>query len=235
MSLPSRQRRVITPSAPPPKVKAKDLAPSQVYIDFNRKTCIEVLRAEGTVSYIPFETDDLIAIHEDTARSFDKRFKMLDGYPVERAAKLYLAYAANLGITRDALARLSHFAQIKEGEFVMAAATTKKEAPVKKVAAKPEPLVPKAKKEVAAPTPPAKPAKAEPAKKDAPAAKAPRVSAAQRFKDLIMEGKLTDKQIFLKVQGEFNLDDAKSGYVAWYRNWLKKNTPGPVPEQKKDK
>ena len=218
----------------PLKHKPDSAPPPLVYADFHRHTCIEVAREEGTVQFIPFNADTGFAVEELEARAFDKKFKPIQDYPVDRAAQLYLAYAANLGITRDTLKKLSAYAQLKEGDFVMA--TTKKEAPVKVPAKKsvkdPEPLVPKGKKATPPPTKAAEP-KAEP--KAAVKKEGKKPSAAQRFKDLIMEGKLTDKQIFLKVQSEFNLDDSKSGYVAWYRNWLKKNTDGPVPEQKKEK
>jgi Golgi nucleoside diphosphatase len=56
-------------------------------------------------------------------------------------------------------------------------------------------------------------------------------SAAQMFQDLIMAGKLTDDQIFEKVQAEFGLDEKKRGYVKWYRNHLKKQGANP-PEAK---
>ena len=55
-----------------------------------------------------------------------------------------------------------------------------------------------------------------------PTEKKPRESAARLFQDLIMEGKLTDDQIFKRVQEKFGLDDSKRSYVAWYRNHLKK-------------
>ena len=42
-----------------------------------------------------------------------------------------------------------------------------------------------------------------------------------------MEGKLTDDQIFAKVQKEFNLDDNKRSYVKWYRNDLNKKGMNP--------
>ena len=57
------------------------------------------------------------------------------------------------------------------------------------------------------------------------------MSAAQMFQDLIMAGKLTDDQIFEKVQAEFGLDEKKRGYVKWYRNHLKKQGQNP-PEAK---
>jgi hypothetical protein len=56
-------------------------------------------------------------------------------------------------------------------------------------------------------------------------------SAASRFKELIMEGKLTDDGIFAVIQKEFGLDDNKRSYVSWYRKHLAKtgnNPPDPV-------
>lgn len=58
-------------------------------------------------------------------------------------------------------------------------------------------------------------------------------SASALFCSLIMEGKLTDAQIFAEVQKVFGLDDGKKGYTKWYRNDLRKkgkNPPGPVAE-----
>ena len=60
-----------------------------------------------------------------------------------------------------------------------------------------------------------------------PAAKAPRDSAATMFKSLIMEGKLTDDQIFANVADKFGLDEKKRTYVAWYRNYLTKQGENP--------
>jgi len=56
---------------------------------------------------------------------------------------------------------------------------------------------------------------------------APRETAAALFQELIMDGKLTDDQIFAKVKAKFNLDDKKRSYVAWYRNKLKKDGKKP--------
>lgn len=65
-----------------------------------------------------------------------------------------------------------------------------------------------------------------------------RDSAAAMFKDLILEGKLTDDQIFAKVKAKFDLDDNKRGYVSWYRNNLRKQgkkVPDPIGGEKKAK
>jgi hypothetical protein len=78
------------------------------------------------------------------------------------------------------------------------------------------------------------------AKKDQPAQPAEKKerapSASSRFKELIMANAtakkpLNDDEIFDKVAGEFNLDEKKRTYVAWYRNDMKKkgmNPPDPV-------
>jgi hypothetical protein len=58
------------------------------------------------------------------------------------------------------------------------------------------------------------------AKKDG--ATIPRETAAGMFRELILEGKHTDDQIFAKVKAKFKLDDKKRSYVAWYRNQLVK-------------
>ena len=79
----------------------------------------------------------------------------------------------------------------------------------------------------------AKKAKAAASTKEKPA-RGP--SASSRFKELIMANAsakkpLTDDEIFAKVAAEFNLDDSKRTYVAWYRNDLRKkgeNPPDPV-------
>jgi hypothetical protein len=52
-------------------------------------------------------------------------------------------------------------------------------------------------------------------------------SAASRFRELIMAGKLTDDEIFATVAGEYNLDEGKRSYVAWYRNDLVKKGENP--------
>jgi hypothetical protein len=56
-------------------------------------------------------------------------------------------------------------------------------------------------------------------------------SAAGMFQKLIMEGQLTDDQIFERVQLKFNLSNKKRSYVRWYRNYLTKQGLNP-PEPK---
>lgn len=80
-------------------------------------------------------------------------------------------------------------------------------------------------------------AKAAPKKKAVPKKEAaasgekkerkPRESAAAMFQELIMSGAHSDDAIFKKVQAKFGLDDSKRTYVAWYRNYLKKQGMNP--------
>lgn len=61
---------------------------------------------------------------------------------------------------------------------------------------------------------------------------------ASTFRELIMQGKLTDDAIFAEVRKRHpEVTPEKRSYVAWYRNDLKKkgeNPPAPKKELKKD-
>lgn len=225
-----------------------------VYADFGRHTCIEISReadkhGDMLVGFIPFSAEDGLKIEYLGLKEFDHRFKPLHDYPVERAAKLYLSYALNLGATRDALTHLGKFTQITEGDIRMATTKSTTAEAKKALAAEKKVKAPKApKSEEKAPVVPkikiepkkAEKVKAEKVKAEKPAkvksekpAKEGRRSAAQAFKDLIMAGKLTDTEIFKQVQAEFGLDDSKSGYVSWYRNNMRKTGVANVPDAKK--
>lgn len=192
--------------------------------DFSRRTCIEVERTKIAVKFVPLDVSAGLEVQELPAKEFDQRFTPMEKYPIKKACQLYLSYSQNIGATKEALEYLGQTINITKEEFDMA---------TKKQASKTVAEVPKAKatkpvkaeklaKAVTKPT--AKPAKA-------PAKEAGKVSAAQMFKDLIMAGKLTDDQIFEKVQAEFGLDEKKRGYVKWYRNHLRKEGANP-PEPK---
>jgi len=247
-------------------VKAPKNAPQNVIIraDYHRHTCIELRRENGVVTYVPLG-DGTIDVHTTGAEKFDAEFMhVMDDYPPEKAAQLYVQFALHLGATPEALTELGRLTTISKKEYDMATAKpvtegTKKPAPAVKnappaakkattAAEKPAKAAPAVKtapeaKEKAAPA-----AKTAPAKKTAPAAKkdsakAParrepgerKPSAASRFQDLIMEGKLTDDEIFATVKKEFSLSDDKRSYVAWYRNYLikKGKTPPAMKEAKK--
>lgn len=192
--------------------------------DHQRSTCLQVERSGDQVKFIPLDVSEGLEVHTTSADSFDQRFKPMDGYPAEKACRLYLGYSQTIGATKEALGYLGQIINVSKQEFDMA--TTKKSA-----AAAAKSATTKAPAKAAAKSTKAAPAKTKaPAK--APAAKGEkRESAAQMFQDLIMAGKLTDDQIFAKVQEKFGLDEKKRGYVKWYRNHLKKQGMNP-PEAK---
>ena len=183
--------------------------------DHNRRTCIQVERSAGLVKFIPLDIILGLEVHSTSADSFDQRFTPMEGYPVEKACQLFVNYSQTLGATKEAMEYLGQVVNVSKQELEMA--TTKKQtaAPAKVTKAAPAKV-----------TKAAKPVVAKAAK---PGEKKP--SAAQMFQDLIMAGKLTDDQIFEKVQAEFGLDEKKRGYVKWYRNHLKKQGQNP-PEAK---
>jgi hypothetical protein len=216
-------------------------------------TCIELSRKFSRVSYIPLDSAglDVLVMNE---KDFDKAYKPMQDYPVDKAARLYAEYAANIGGTKEAMQALANLTTLTSKDIEMAttkkaaASAAKAEASAKARAnsktAKPkdEPKAPEPKapttKKVApvtkAPEPkaPAKPAAKKAAKADTPPwegeEKKPRVSASQMFKDLIMEGKLDDRQIFEKVQKAFSLDENKFSYVNWnYQDLVRKGMNPP--------
>jgi hypothetical protein len=202
--------------------------------DHNRRTCIQVERSAGLVKFIPLDIILGLEVHSTSADSFDQRFTPVEGYPVDKACQLFVNYSQTLGATKEAMDYLGQVINVSKQELEMA--TTKKQTVAEKPAAA-KAVKPVAKKAAAKPTEvhagrhaidPV--VKAKPAEKPAkPGEK--KMSAAQMFQDLIMAGKLTDDQIFKKVQAEFGLDEKKRGYVKWYRNHLKKSGANP-PEAK---
>ena len=150
----------------------------------------------------------------------------MEGYPAEKACQLFVNYSQTLGATKEAMEYLGQVINVSKQELDMA--TTKKQTTAEKPAAKPAAKKAAPVKTTKAEKPAAKTAK--PAAKPAKAGEK-KPSAAQMFQDLIMAGKLTDDQIFEKVQAEFGLDEKKRGYVKWYRNHLKKQGANP-PEAK---
>ena len=202
--------------------------------DHQRRTCIQVERANGRVKYIPLDISAGLEVQTMGVDAFDQRFVPMVNYPAEKACQLYLGYSQNIGATKEALDYLGQVVNISEQEFKMAtakkaaaSADEKRTAPrrVTNDAKGPTKSSRRTTDPVAA-SPKGKPVKAS---VERPGEK--HESAAQMFKDLIMEGRLTDDQIFEKVREKFGLDDKKRGYVSWYRNNLKKQGANP-PEAK---
>ena len=213
--------------------------------DRQRRTCIQVERTGTHVKYIPLDVNEGLQVLTATANEFDQRYEPMVNYPAEKACQLFLNYSQTIGATKEALGYLGQTINVSKQEADMATTkkqwaagqseekqttkgrrTTNTDEPAKAGRHKTDP--------VAAPVKPAKAAKTTAAK--APAAKSgeKKPSAAQMFQDLIMQGELTDDQIFEKVQAQFGLDEKKRGYVKWYRNYLKKQGKNP-PEPKVSK
>ncbi len=199
--------------------------------DHQRRTCLQVERVNGHVKFIPLDVSEGLQVHQTSVDSFDQRFKPMVNYPAEKACQLFLGYSQNIGATKEALDYLGQVITVSKQEFDMA---TKKAAAASEPAEEKRTTARRASNDKAEPTkagrratdPVVKTTKTAPAK-----AGEKRESAAQMFQDLIMAGKLTDDQIFEKVQEKFGLDEKKRGYVKWYRNHLKKQGKNP-PEAK---
>ena len=227
------------------------MSTAKVLSDHNSHTCIELSRKFGRVSYIPLDSAGLDVLLTDE-KDFDKTYRPMTDYPVDKAARLYAEYAANIGGTKEAMQALANLTNLTSKDIEMAttkkaassaakaeasakARANSKTAKQKEETKAPEPKAP-VKKVVTpkAPEPkaPAKPVAKKSTKTDTPPwegeEKKPRVSASQMFKDLIMEGKLNDRQIFEKVQKAFELDDNKFSYVNWnYQDLVRKGMNPP--------
>lgn len=201
---------------------------AKVLADHNRHTCIEISRQSGLVHFIPLSITGMELI-EISTKEFDDTYKPLKDYPVEKAAKLYAEYAAQLGGTKEAMLALADIIPLTPKEIDMA--TAKKTAsaetkPATKVAKPAKTAAKTATKPVTKPAAKAAvvkvPAKTAAAKTAAPAKAAKATgdkpqSAADMFRSLIVEGKLSDDEIFAKVQKAHSLDDNKRRYVSFYR------------------
>lgn len=207
--------------------------------DHERRTCIHVERADGLVKYIPLDIYSGLAVVEVSEEKFDQMYKPMVDYPAARACELYLGYSRTIGATDEALEYIGRVVNVSSEDIEMATKrkaeasqheaekrSSRVEKPARAGRRKTDPVVKPATKAVREAKP--KAAK-EPRPPKAPGEK--RVTAAQVFQELIMQGKLTDDQIFAKVQEQFGLDDGKRGYVKWYRNHLRKQGKNP-PEAK---
>lgn len=201
------------------KKKQAEMAKSAImpFYDYQRKTCIQVGRAAGQVEFIPLDITAGLEVNLLAEPEFDRRFQPMEDYPIVRAAQLYVEYSQNIGATKDALDHLGKIVTISKQEYDMATAKKAASAAVKTTKAAP------AKK------PAAKAAAPKSATKEKAAAgpKEKKPSASAMFCELIMAGKLTDDQIFAKVQEKFGLSDDKKSYVKWYRNKLTKDGQKP--------
>ena len=174
---------------------------TEVYMDFNRKTCLKLRESTNRVAFLILHMQHGLILEVMNPTSFHNVYKKLETAVVSKSAAIYAEYARYIGSTETVLRILNRLTPITQGEIDMA---TKRKAERNKVATA---------------------SKAEGGKAAAPKKK--EVSAAQRFQELIMQGTMTDDKIFETVQKEFGLPASKRGYVGWYRNHLKKQGKNP--------
>lgn len=92
---------------------------ARVCRDFNSRTCIELSRDGNTVSLIPLEILGLTVVNMRLAE-FDKTYKPMADYPIEKAASLYVQYAKTLGASKQAMEALSTLTNVSQEEIIMA-------------------------------------------------------------------------------------------------------------------
>lgn len=203
---------------------------AQVCWDHNRRTCILLERSESSVKYVALNVEEGLDVTSADPKDFDRDYKPMVDYPVERAAKLYVEYSRGLGATEQVMKALGKLTPVIKEDIEMAAKkkTTRAAAPVKTV----KKTTGKVTKAAAGKAEKPVKEKKAPAEKKAPKERGP--TAAKRFQELLMlEGskkgvaKHTDDEIFSIVQKEFGLDDGKRSYVKWYRNYLTKQDKNP--------
>ena len=201
-----------------------------VCYDHQRRTCLKVAEHGEIIEFIPLDIAEGFQVQQTTVGSFNQRFKTMPDYPIEQGCQLYFNYCLAVGASDEVLDYLSQVVTITKEDREMAKSKFKSKG--KAVAPKKKTVKKKAvKKKVAAKKSPGRGSKSPSVKKRSKKSSNTYSSAAQMFQGLIMEGKLTDDEIFEQVQAEFGLDDKKRGYVKWYRNNLKKKGENP-PEAK---
>lgn len=194
--------------------------------DHQGRTCINVgpidITDKSRIGYIPMAIGEGFQLEKTSDVSWESRYKPMPKYPIDKACQLFLNYCTALGASTEVLDCLAAVITVTKEDREMATSkftnpppsNVKKKAPAKKSPAK------KAAAKKA-------PAKKTPAKRKAKATTTEYKSAAAMFQGLIMEGKLTDDEIFAAVQEQFGLDDKKRSYVSWYRNKLRKDGQNP--------
>ena len=175
------------------------------------QTAIELRRGKSHVTYIKLSLDNM-RVEGMGIADFDSIYSPISDYPTGRAAKLYVGFITRLGGTEEALAELGKLVVITSKEKEMS--NTKEAA--RKASTKPTKGVKTLSKN----------------KSSESGGRKPRESAARMFRELIMEGRLTDDKIFDKVQAKFILQEEKRKiYVSYYRSNLKRAGKNP-PEKK---
>ena len=192
---------------------------ARVYVDGNRRTCLALRITDDACTFIPLDIEGL-DVQTWSRKKFEDNYEQLFDYPVLRASRVFIDIAQKHGATKEVMDELRLLTVVTEKEYIMA--TTKKAAAAAKLAG--------------TKTAAAKPKAVKTEKSTAPKEpSAPRETASGMFQELLVEGKLSDDQIFKKVQAKFGLADDKRGYVNWYRNKLVKDGKLKAPPKAAEK
>lgn len=224
-----------------------DLSP---YYDRQRHTVLKISASPDAVKFIPLDINEGLRVVQLSKKVFDDTYKPIPNYPSKKACEMFFEYSKTLGATKEVMEILSIFTTVTEADIKLATERRKTESPLvpKSDTTKKPSKTEKQEKPTTAekPTKTVKTGKAkppEPIKQPTPtktkslsSPKSGWKSAAEMFRGLIMEGKLTDEQIFEQVKEAFGVDDSKFFYVKAYRRDLQKagmNPPEPVVKGKK--
>lgn len=224
------------------------------YYDRQRHTILKISASPDAVKFIPLDINEGLRVMQLSKKVFDDTYKPIPNYPAKKACEMFFEYSKTLGATKEVMDILSIFTTVTEEDIKLATNKRKTESPLvpksdgAKKPSKSEKPVKQTEKPtvVEKPSNPEKPSKVkqpEPVKQPASTKSKPLSSpksgwksAAEMFRGLIMEGKLTDEQIFEQVKEAFRVDDSKFFYVKAYRRDLQKagmNPPEPVVKGKK--
>lgn len=191
-----------------------------VFVTKEYRTCLALQRQDGYVEVLRMTQHEGLCVTRIPEPIFDRTYTPSANGTIERACASYVEFMRYLGATEEALVRLAQFHPISAQDMQTARQTLLNRRPATPVTSATSPVQ----------------------KRSTSTLSGSPQSAAQFFKQLIMEGKLTDDQIFATVQEAFGLSDKKRGYVQWYRNHLKKTgatiptiTTIPIQSQKKKK
>ena len=84
-----------------------------VYRDSKWRTCLAV-EYGAQVKYVPLDISKHFEILETSKDSFDKRYKFLPSYPLDKAAHLYINYAIPVGGTEEFITYMKKFTEVSD-------------------------------------------------------------------------------------------------------------------------
>lgn len=185
-----------------------------VHRDNSSRITLELRRGDHGVICIPQLPHGLYVETIDHV-NFDMTYTPLLDYPPGRCAVLMARFATQVGGTHEAMAELGKLVEVTADQTEEAASRLSSN-----------------KAKIRQPELPLKVKRGE--RVEAPKTKRrKRNSAAEMFRTLIIEGKLSDDEIFAKVQEVFGLSDFARSRVSVYRSQLRKEGKVELKAKKK--